>query len=60
MKSNFSIVSFRMSVALLVFLFSDLFIDISGMLKSPTIIVFPSLSPFTSVTVFVCIRVLLY
>ena len=50
-KSNFSIVSFRISVALLVFCLEDLSIDVSGVLKSPTIIVFPSISPFMSVSI---------
>ena len=51
MKSNFSIVCFRISVALLVFCLEDLSIDVSGVLKSPTIIVFPSISPFMSVNI---------
>ena len=33
------------------FLFDDLFINVSGVLKSPTIIVFLSISPFMSVSV---------
>ena len=49
-KSNFSIVSFRISVALLIFCLEDLSIDVSGVLKSPTIIVFLSVSPFMSVS----------
>ena len=48
--SNFSIVSFRISVALLIFCLVDLSIDVSGVLKSPTITVVPSISPFTSVS----------
>ena len=55
-KSNFSIVSFRISVALLVFCLEDLSIDVSGVLKSPTMIVFPSISPFMSVSI--CCRYL--
>ena len=51
MKSTFSIVSFRISVALLVFCLEDLSIDVSGVLKSPTMIVFPSVSPFMSVSI---------
>ena len=50
-KSNCSIVSFRISIALLIFCLKDLSIDVNGMLKSPTIIVFPSISPFMSVTI---------
>ena len=48
-KSNCCIVLFRISVALLILCLEDLSIDMSGMLKSPTIVVFPSISPFTSV-----------
>ena len=50
-KSNFSVVSFRISVALLVFCLEDLSIDVSGVLKSPTLIVFPSISPFMSANI---------
>ena len=50
-KSNFSIVSFRISVALLIFCLEDLSIDVSGVLKSPTLIVFPPISPFMSVSI---------
>lgn len=50
MKSNFSIVSFRISVALLIFCLEDLSIDVSVVLKSPTVIVFPSVAPFMSVS----------
>ena len=50
-KSNFSIVSFRISVALLIFYLEDLFIDVSGVLKSPIMIVFPSISPFIPVRI---------
>ena len=39
-RSNCSIVTFRISVALLIFCIEDLSIDVSGVLKSPTIIVF--------------------
>ena len=49
-KFNFSIVSFRISVALLIFCLEHLSIDVSGVLKPPTIIVFPSISPFMSVS----------
>ena len=50
-KSNFSVVSFRISVALLVFCLEDLSINVSGVLKSPTMTVFPSISPFMSVSI---------
>ena len=50
-KSNFSIVSFRTSVAFLVLCLEDLSIDVSGVLKSHTMIVFPSISPFLSVNI---------
>ena len=50
-KSNFSIVYFRISVALLVFCLEDLSIDVKGVLRSPTMIVFSSISPFMSVNI---------
>ena len=50
-KSKISIVSFRISVALLIFCLEDLSIDVSGVLKSPNIIVFPSISPFMSASI---------
>ena len=50
-KSNFSIVTFRISVALLIFCLEDLSIDVSVVLKSPAMIVFPSVSPFMSVSI---------
>ena len=50
-KSNFSIVSFMISVALLIFFLEDLSIDVSGVLKFPTMIVFSSISPFMSVSI---------
>ena len=49
---NIFIKSFRISVALLIFCLEDLSIDVSGALNSPTIIVFPSISPFISVSIF--------
>ena len=49
-KSNCSIVSFRISIALLIFCIEDLFINVSEVLNSPTIIVFSSISPFMSVS----------
>ena len=53
---KFYIVSFRIYVALLIFHLEDLSIDLSGMLKSPTVIVFPSFSHFMSITI--CCRYL--
>ena len=49
-KSTYSIVSFGISFALLVF-FLDLSIDMSRVSKAPIIIVFPSISPFFSVSI---------
>ena len=48
-KSNCSIVSFRISVSLLIFYVDDLSIDVSGVFKSHTIIVLLSISPFRSI-----------
>ena len=50
-KSIFSIVSFRISVYLLVFCLEGGSIDVSGVLNSPTMIVVPSISPFISVNI---------
>ena len=50
-KSHFSGISFRISVALLIFCPEDLSIVVSRVLKSPTMIVFPSISPFMSVSI---------
>ena len=44
-------VSFKTCVSLLIFCFDDLSIGVTGMLKSPTIIVLLSVSPFMSVSV---------
>ena len=44
-------VSFKTSVSLLIFYFDDLSIVVNGLLKSPTIIVLLSISPFMSVSV---------
>ena len=44
-------VSFRTCVSLLIFHFDDLSICVSGVLKSPTITVLLSISPFMSVSV---------
>ena len=49
--SNFSIVSFRISVALLLFCLENTFIDVHGMLNSPIIIVLPYIYPFMSVSI---------
>ena len=51
-KSNFSIVSFRVSVTLLIFCLEDLSTDVSGMLKSPTYYCIPLLSPFMFVSMY--------
>ena len=51
-------VSCNTCVSLLIFCFDDLSIGVSGMLKSPTIIVLLSISPFMSVFV-LCTEVLL-
>ena len=52
-KSNCTIVSFRISVALLIFCLDDLSIDVSWVLKSAHIIVLPQISPFMSVNIYV-------
>ena len=57
MRSISSNVSFKTCVFLLIFCFDDLSIGVSGMLKSPAIIVLLSISPFVSVSV--CIEVCL-
>ena len=49
-RSISSNVSFKACVSL-IFCFDDLSIGVSGVLKSPTIIVFLSISPFMSVNV---------
>ena len=51
MRSISSNVSFKTCVSLLIFCFDDLFIGVSGVLKSPTITVLLSDSPFLSVGV---------
>ena len=51
MRSISSNVSFKTCVSLLIFCFDDLSIGVSGVLKSPTIIVLLSISPFMSVSV---------
>ena len=51
MRSISSNVPFKAYVSLLIFCFDDLSIGVSGVLKSPTIIVLLSISPFMSVSV---------
>ena len=51
MRSTSSNVSFKTCVSLLIFCFDDLSIGVSGVLKTPTIIVLLSISPFMSVSV---------
>ena len=59
MRSIPSNVSFKTCVSLLIFCFDDLSIGVSGVLKTPTLIVLRSVSPFMSVSVVLCIEVLL-
>ena len=55
-KSNCSIVSLQISVALLNFCLEDLFFGVSGVLKCPTVTVVLSVSPFISVSIcFMCL-----
>ena len=56
MRSNSSNASFKTCVSLLIFCFVDLSIGVSGVLKSPAIIVLLSISPFMSVSV--CLYIL--
>ena len=51
MRSISSNVSLKTCVSLLIFCFDDLSVGVSGVLKSPTIIVLLSISPFMSVSV---------
>ena len=51
MRSISSNVSVKTCVSLLIFCFDGLSIGVSGVLKSPTIIVLLSISPFMSVSV---------
>ena len=55
-KSNSSVVTFRISVTLLIFCLEDISIDVSGVLMSPTMMIFPLISPFMSVDI--CCRYL--
>ena len=50
-KSIWSSVSFKAIVSLLIFCLEDLFIDVNGILKSPTMTVFLSISPFMSLKI---------
>ena len=50
-KSSFYIVSFSISVALLIFCLEELSRDVSGMLIPATLIVFPLISPVMYVSV---------
>ena len=52
MRSISSNVSFKTCVSFLIFYFDKLSIGVSGVLKSPTIIVLLSISPFMSVSVY--------
>ena len=54
MRSISSDVSFKTCVSLSIFYFDDLSIGVSGVLKSPIVIVLLSISPFTSISV--CLR----
>ena len=51
MKTISSNVSFKTCVSLLIFCFDDLSMGVSGMLKSPAMIVLLSISPFMSLSV---------
>ena len=57
MSSN---VSFKTCVSLLIFCFDDLSIGVSGVLKSPTIIVLLSVSHFCLLVFVLCIEALLF
>ena len=59
MSSISSNVSFKTCVYLLILCFDDLSIGMSGVLKSPTIIVLLSMSPFMSLVFVLCLEVLL-
>ena len=52
MRPILSNVSFKTHDSLLILYFDDVTIDVSGELKSPTIILLLSISPFMSVTVY--------
>ena len=59
MRSISSKVSFKTCIFLLIFCFDDLSIGVSEVLKSPIIILLPSICPFMSVSVCLIIEVLL-
>ena len=60
MRCILSNVSFKICVSFIILCFGDLSIGVSGVLKSPAIIVLLSISPFMSVSVcLMCIQVLL-
>ena len=59
MKSILFNVSFKACVSLFIFILDDLSIGESGVLKSPTIIVLLSISPFMVLAFALCIEVLL-
>ena len=58
-RSTWFNVSLKAYVSLLLFSFDDLSICVSGALKSPTIIVLLSISPFMSVSIALYIEMLL-
>ena len=57
MRSISSHVSFKTCISLLLFCFDDLSIGVSGVLKSPTVIVLLSISPFMSGSICLMYRV---
>ena len=59
-KSNCSVVPFRIFFALLIFYLEDLSTDVSRVLKSPAIVAVLSMSPFMSVRICLCIWVCLF
>ena len=59
MRSRSSNASFKIFVSLLIFRFDDLSSGVSGVLKSPTIIMLLSISPFMSVSICLMIEMLL-
>ena len=50
-RSTWSNVLLKASVSLLIFCLNELSIEVSGVLKSATIIILPSVSPFGSVNI---------
>ena len=50
-RSNWSIVSFKVCIYLLIFCLVDLSIGVTGVLQSPTIIVLLLISPFMLVSI---------